>query len=204
MIEIKINSSNHVSQSEAPENINLKRLIMAKDNTVIISFTVMDHQESLIERVQEENFNGVNWIQGTTQIHRLSLQVGCLPRGHRREYHFTSRLCAKCWGTITQIGVRRLNGICCSKTWLEQRNCAHHSNLEGWRAELTECNRVLMCSKATENHLSLSEGLHKLMSFMGLCHIAGSRGPLSSNSCLCSLHGSILLTQSGSPPGFRL
>lgn len=26
---------------------------------------------------------------------RLSLQVGCLPRGHRREYHFL-RLCAKC------------------------------------------------------------------------------------------------------------
>lgn len=43
LIEIKINSSNHVSQSEAPESINLQRLIMAKDNTVIISFTVMDH-----------------------------------------------------------------------------------------------------------------------------------------------------------------
>ena len=43
LIEIKINSWNHVSQSEAPESINLQRLIMAKDNTVIISFTVMDH-----------------------------------------------------------------------------------------------------------------------------------------------------------------
>lgn len=43
LIEIKINSQNHASQSEAPESINFQRLIMVKDNTAITSFKVMDH-----------------------------------------------------------------------------------------------------------------------------------------------------------------
>lgn len=137
---------------------------------------------------QEENFNRVNQTWGSAN-HTAKSASGLFAWRTQAGIPF-SRLRAKRWN-ITQIGVRRLNGICCSKTWLEQKSRAHYSNLEGRRAELTECNCVLMCPGDWESFV-IVWGAHKLMSFMGLCHISESRGPLSSTLIFASLclHGS--------------
>lgn len=59
LIAIKINSWNHVSQSEAPASINPRRLIMVKDNSEN-QFHRDGSWESLMSEFQEENFNRVD------------------------------------------------------------------------------------------------------------------------------------------------